>query len=121
MGLSTVRTGTAPVCGQGVTGTGRSVGKQDGQQAPTGSAQLFDASTQHFKAAKKKNFRGVCAREISGLQPESVYKVSSSVNNSHFLWISLLTDEKSIVYTRYKPVVCCCIAKLMNLDNFLRR
>jgi hypothetical protein len=84
-------------------------------------AALFDASAQHFREAKKKNFRDATAREVSGLQPESVYKHSSSVNNSHFLWISLLTDGKSIVYARYKPVVCCCIAKLMNLDNFLRR
>lgn len=43
------------------------------------------------------------ARSTSGLQPKSVYKDSSSVNNSPFLWISQLTDAKSLVYTRYKP------------------
>ena len=43
------------------------------------------------------------ARSTSGLQPKSVYKDSSSVNNCPFLWISQLTDAKSLVYTRYKP------------------
>jgi hypothetical protein len=56
MGLSTVRIGAAPVCTQIAAGTGRSVSKKGGQQAPTGAAQLFDALAQHFRAAKKKKF-----------------------------------------------------------------
>jgi len=57
------------------------------------------------------------ARSTSGLQPKSVYKDSSSVNNCPFLWISQLTDEKSSVYARYKPVICCCMFLVANLDK----
>jgi hypothetical protein len=68
-------------------------------------------------ASNEKNFFGRTARSTSGLQPKSVYKDSSSVNNCHFLWISLLTDKKSVVYARYKPVICCCMFLVANLDK----
>lgn len=78
-----------------------------------------DASAQHSSASRKK-FSERFARSVSGLQPKYVYKVSSSVNNWHFLWISQLTDEKSLVYALYKPLACPCIVQLANLDNFSR-
>jgi len=55
------------------------------------------------RLSTKKFFFERAARSTSGLQPKSVYKDSSSVNNCPFLWISQLTDTKSLVYTRYKP------------------
>jgi hypothetical protein len=68
-------------------------------------------------ASNEKKIFGRTARSTSGLQPKSVYKDSSSVNNCHFLWISLLTDKKSVVYARYKPVICCCMFLVANLDK----
>lgn len=79
-----------------------------------------DASTQHTRCARKKFFPVCSACGVSGLQPISVYKVSSSVNNLHFLWISRLTSQKSLVYARYKRVALCCIRALANLDKILR-
>ena len=69
----------------------------------------------------KKKFFDRTAQGTSGLQPKSVYKDSSSVNNCHFLWISQLTDEKSVVYTRYKPVICRCMFLVANLDKIRGR
>jgi len=67
----------------------------------------------------EKKFCDHAADASLGLQPKQVYKDSSSVNNWHFLWISLLTDEKSLVYARYKPVTVRCIAAGTNLDKIL--
>ena len=72
----------------------------------------------NIPAPAEKKFSERIARSVSGLQPKYVYKVSSSVNNWHFLWISQLTDEKSLVYALYKPLACPCIVQLANLDNF---
>jgi len=69
------------------------------------------------EASNEKKIFGRTARSTSGLQPKSVYKDSSSVNNCHFLWISLLTDKKSVVYARYKPVVWRCMFLVANLDK----
>lgn len=54
------------------------------------------------KPARKKISKRF-ARSVSGLQAKYVYRVSSSVNKWHFLWISRLTDEKSSAYALYKP------------------
>lgn len=67
--------------------------------------------------ATKIFFSSAQREATSGLQPKSVYKDSSSVNNCPFLWISRLTDEKSSVYARYKPVICPCMFLVANLDN----
>ena len=69
------------------------------------------------RARNENFFFERAARSTSGLQPKSVYKDSSSVNNCPFLWISRLTDEKSSVYARYKPVICPCMFLVANLDN----
>jgi hypothetical protein len=87
-----------------------------GEPDELGESRL-DASTQQFGVGTKKKFSQRCTRSVSGLQPKSVYKDSSSVNKWHFLWISRLTDEKSLVYALYKLLACLCIAQLANLDK----
>ncbi|MEW6372298.1 MAG: hypothetical protein AB1584_15285 [Pseudomonadota bacterium] len=79
--------------------------------------RAFAALRQQSGSHEKKNFAERPARGVSGLQPKSVYNDSSSVNNCHFLWISRLTDEKSAVYARYKPVACRCMFLVANLDK----
>ena len=91
-----------------------------GEQDEAGASRL-DVSTQQFEARTKKKFSKRFARKVSGLQPRSVYKNSSSVNKWHFLWISRLTDEKSLVYGLYKAAACPCIAQLANLDKISRQ
>ncbi|MFC3460228.1 MULTISPECIES: hypothetical protein [Massilia] len=80
-------------------------------------ATTIAALRQQLGSHEKKNFAERTARGSPGLQPKSVYNDSSSVNKYRFLWISRLTDEKSAVYGRYKPVACRCMFLVANLDK----
>ena len=117
MGLSTVVRPSVTVlacvraCGQGPRVSGKC------ESAAQGCVKRRLRLSANSCATTKKKFAERTARGSPGLQPKSVYKDSSSVNNCRFLWISRLTDEKSAVYGRYKPVACRCMFLVANLDN----
>jgi len=111
-GRASKRTALPTSLGAGRSGGFLSWSARSGQVEP-GSAAFH----QQTRLPTKKKIFQRSASSTSGLQPKSVYKDSSSVNNCHFLWISLLTDKKSVVYARYKPVVWRCMFLVANLDK----